>query len=469
MTLAANGSPPASPQPAQTTPTAADRRRGPAGESRKAAWGLTSLLVALYVINYADKAVLGIIAQPLADELGLKSSQIGLVGSLFFLTFTIGGFFAGALNRWLTLRWALAVLALCWAAAMLPVVAVAAFAVLVISRLFLGLAEGPSSALLHTAAYSWHPPARRGLPSALLAGAASIAKIAIAPILALITVGLGWRAALVCLSIAGILWCVVWLLVWREGPYTKVSDETAADETAAEEEASDQPGASTLVAEEPRVPWRRILLSRSFVFGALLVMSVYALVTVVLTWLPSYFEVGLGYSRVTAGSMFALPSLVGLVLMLISSTLGDRMIATGTSSRIVRVVVPSIGVLICGVLLVALPSISTPIVAVLVVSVGYGFAAIVFPLLNAAISEICPPRQMAGTLGFFLAAMAIGGLVAPYATGLIVDAAENPAAGYALAFEILGIVGAVAAIGALVFVDPERDKKLIRTQVTPIA
>ena len=76
---------------------------------------------------------------------------------------------------------------------------------------------------------------------------------------------------------------------------------------------------------------------------------------------------------------------------------------------------------------------------------------------------------MAGTLGFFLAAMAIGGLVAPYATGLIVDAAENPAAGYALAFEILGIVGAVAAIGALVFVDPERDKKLIRTQVTPIA
>ena len=152
------------------------------GESRRRAWGLTGLLVSLYVINYAGKAVLGIIAQPLAEELGLKSSQIGLVGSLFFLTFTIGGFFAGLLNRWMTLRWALIILALCWAAAMLPLVAVASFAVLILSRLFLGLVEGPSSALLHTAAYSWHAPARRGLPGALLAGAASISKIAIAPI-----------------------------------------------------------------------------------------------------------------------------------------------------------------------------------------------------------------------------------------------------------------------------------------------
>ena len=430
--------------PASMPSTAARPR-----DSRRTAWGLTGLLVALYVINYADKAVLGIIAQPLTEELGLRSAQIGLVGSLFFLTFTVGGFFAGVLNRWMTLRWALVVLALCWAVAMLPLVAVAAFAVLVVSRLFLGLAEGPSSALLHTAAYSWHPPAKRGLPSALLAGAASIAKIAIAPALAVVTVSLGWRAALVCLAAAGLLWCVIWLAVWREGPYTTTG--------AAREASAEAPS-----ADEPSVPWRRILTSRSFVFGALLVMSVYALVTVVLTWLPSYFEVGLGYSRVQAGSMFALPSIVGLVLMLVSSIVGDRMISAGSSARSVRVVVPTVGVLICGAMLVALPSIGTPIIAVLVVSVGYGFAATVFPLLNAAISEICPPRQMAGTLGAFLAVMAVGGLIAPYATGLIVDAASSPAAGYATAFQILGVVSAVAAVLALIFVDPGRDKAAIR-------
>ncbi|GAA3720670.1 MFS transporter [Gordonia hankookensis] len=422
--------------------------RDRAGSPRKA-WGLTSLLVALYVINYADKAVLGIIAQPLADELGLRSSQIGLVGSLFFLTFTIGGFFAGALNRWFSLRWALVLLALCWAFAMLPLVAVAAFAVLIVSRLLLGFAEGPSSALLHTAAYSWHPPAKRALPGALLAGAASIAKIAIAPILALVTVNLGWRAALVTLSVAGLLWCVVWLATWQDGPYISGAKGSATSPT-------------TTAGEEPAVPWVRIFTSRTFIGGALLVMSVYALVTVVLTWLPSYFEVGLGYSRLQAGSMFAFPSIVGLVLMLVTSVVADRLISRGATSRKVRVIVPSVGVLISGVLLFLLPSIGTPAVAVLVVSVGYGFATTVFPLMNAAISEICPPRQTAGTLGVFLAIMAIGGLVAPYATGLIVDAAATPAQGYATAFQILGLVASVCAVIALVLADPERDKMLVR-------
>lgn len=421
-----------------------------AGSSRRA-WGLTSLLVALYVVNYADKAVLGIIAQPLADELGLRSAQIGLVGSLFFLTFTIGGFFAGALDKWLSLRWALVLLALCWAVAMLPLVAVAAFAVLIVSRLFLGFAEGPSSALLHTAAYSWHPPAKRALPGALLAGAASIAKIAVAPVLAVISVSLGWRAALITLAIAGVLWCVVWLATWKDGPYIAGGKST-----------SDAEGDETRAADEPAVPWRRILTTRTFISGAFLVMSVYAMVTVVLTWLPSYFEKGLGYSRLQAGSMFAFPSIVGLVLMVGTAIVADRLISRGATSRKVRIIVPSVGVLMSGVLLAFLPSIGTPGLAVLVVSVGYGFATTVFPLLNAAISEICPPRQTAGTLGVFLAVMAIGGLVAPYATGVIVDNASTPAAGYASAFQILGLVASVCAVGALVFADPERDKALVR-------
>ena len=58
--------------------------------------------------------------------------------------------------------------------------------------------------------------------------------------------------------------------------------------------------------------------------------------------------------------------------------------------------------------------------------------------------------------------MAIGGLVAPYATGVIVDAAATPAEGYATAFQVLGIVAAVCAVLALVFADPERDRARLR-------
>jgi len=421
----------------------------PGAESRRTAWGLTSLLVLLYIVNYGDKVVLGIIAQPLAEELGLRSSQIGLVGSLFFLTFTIGGFFAGALNRWLTLRWALVLLALGWSVVMLPMVITATFAVLLVSRLVLGLAEGPTSALLHTAAYSWHPPTRRALPGALLAGSASVAKIAVAPLLAYVTVTMGWRSALVALSIAGVAWCVVWVALWRQGPYVgsnKKDDDAVSVESA-----------------EPTIPWVRIFTTRTFVSGVFLVMSCYAMSSVILTWLPSYFEVGLGYSRLQAGSMFAFPSITGLILMLLTSTIGDRLITRGVSSRLIRIVLPATGVLFCGAFLLVLPAIDSPALAVLVVSLGYGFASPVFPMLNAAISEICPPRQTAGTMGVFLAIMAIGGLIAPYGTGLIVDAASTPAAGYATSFQVLGVVAALCALLAVLLANPERDKAKVRS------
>ena len=53
-----------------------------------------------------------------------------------------------------------------------------------------------------------------------------------------------------------------------------------------------------------------------------------------------------------------------------------------------------------------------------------------YPLIHAATSELCAPQQTAGTMGGFIAIQAIGGHVALYATGLIVDHAATPAAGY---------------------------------------
>lgn len=416
-------------------------------ESRTKAWGFTGLLMLLYVVNWGDKAVLGLVAQPLKEELGLSASQIGLVGSAFFLTFTIGGFFAGLLNKWLTLRWSLVLLSLAWAAAMLPMVVVASLAILLVSRMLLGLGEGPSSALIHTGVYSWHPIEKRGLPSACIAGAASIAKIAVAPALAVVVVAWGWRAAFLTLAVVGVVWCVLWLLTWKEGPY----GEQKAAKTTGDTEAS----------HVAKVPWAKIFLAPTFLGGAAALFAMYGLVTVVLTWLPSYFEVGLGYSRVQAGAMFGFPSIAALSLMFLSSFIGDKLMTRGASSRILRGVVPGVGLLLCGLTLVTLPYISVPVVAVIVVSVGYGMGAIVFPLFNAGLSEICPPKQLAGALGVFLAIMSTGGLIAPYLTGVIVDAASDPAAGYALAFQVFGIAAIVGAVIALLTVNPVRDARRV--------
>lgn len=412
----------------------------PGGDTRVKAWSFTALLVALYVVNWGDKAVLGLAAQPLADELGLSASQIGLVGSAFFLTFTIGGFFAGLLNKWMTLKWALAVLAIGWSLTMLPIVLAATFSVLLVTRMLLGLLEGPSSALLHTALYSWHPREKRGLPSACLTAAASIAKIVLAPALAVLAAAYGWRSMFVVLAVAGLVWLLAWLPSWKVGPYGDDSSAPATDEGGA------------------HVPWSKVLTAPTFLGGMVAVLGMYALVSVVLTWLPSYFELGLGYSRVQAGIMFGFPSIASIVLMFLLTGVSDRLIARGATSRVLRGVVPSVGLLVCGIAMALLPVIGIPWVAVAVVSVGYAFGSSIFPLFNSGLSEIVPPRQLAGTLGVFLAVMSIGGLLGPYVTGLIVEAAASPAEGYARAFQVFGIVAIIGAVIALLTVNPERDK-----------
>ena len=47
------------------------------------------------LINFADKAVIGLAAQPIMKDLGLTPSQFGLVGSSFFFLYAVSGVVTG--------------------------------------------------------------------------------------------------------------------------------------------------------------------------------------------------------------------------------------------------------------------------------------------------------------------------------------------------------------------------------------
>lgn len=426
----------------------------PGHESRARAWGLTSVLVLLYTVNYSDKILLGLVAQPLKDEFGLTSAQIGLTASVFFFAFSAGGFFAGLINKWATLKWSLMALAVIWAACMVPMIVAGSFVVLLVSRFLLGLTEGPSGALIHTALYSWHPMEKRSMPGAFIASSSSLAKIAVAPALAFLIVQFGWHSAFVAMLVVGLGWCVLWYFTWRPGPYGEVRIPVVK---------------GSVTTPSPSVPWMSIFRTGTFLGALAAVIPMYALLTVVLTWLPSYFEVGLGFTRFQAGAMFGFPSIAAMLAMFSSTYLSDKFMSKGVSSRIMRGIVPAAGLLVCGVSMAVLPYIGTPIVVVAVVSIGYGIGCILAPIMNAAISQICPTHQVAGSLGMFLALMAIGGIVAPPLTGIIVDQAVSPAVGYAQSFQVFGIAAITGAVLAMILVNPDRDSARVMAQLQTAA
>ena len=53
------------------------------------AWIVVILVFLFMLINFADKAVIGLVSVPIMQELGLSHARFGMLGSAFFLLFSL--------------------------------------------------------------------------------------------------------------------------------------------------------------------------------------------------------------------------------------------------------------------------------------------------------------------------------------------------------------------------------------------
>ena len=186
------------------------------------------LLVAFLFLNYADKAVLAFAGTQIQAELGISPAQFGLVQSAFFWLFAAGALFFGALSRRVSIRWLLAGLMFVWVATMAPLLGTTTFAVLLLSRIVLGFAEGPAYALATHAVHGWFPADKRALPAGLVTAGASVGPLICAPVLTWIIVTFDWHVAFAVLMVAGTAWAALWLLLARESAQPPTPEAVAA-------------------------------------------------------------------------------------------------------------------------------------------------------------------------------------------------------------------------------------------------
>lgn len=412
--------------------------------SRKG-WLVVAALVLFMVVNWADRSVLGLAAKPMMTDLHLTPAQFGFVGSAFFFLFSVSGIVIGFLANRISSRWILLVLVALWSVCQLPIVFSSSLALVLASRIVLGAAEGPSNGLATHSAYTWFPAERRGLPTSLITSGSSIAKFVMAPVLTFVILGFGWRAAFLTLGILGAVWCVIWLLIGKEGPYraTKTADEASDGRT------------------ERKVPLRRVLLSGTFIGAVVGTFPQYALVTVVMTWLPSYLETALGFSAVQAGTFFGLPSLAAMIAMIGGSYVTDRVLTRGGSSRAARGLVSGAAMVVGGALVVVLTTLHSQYVVLGLFVLGYGISMCSMPLMYAVVGSLAPARQRAGVLGVFLALQNSAGILAPAVAGAVISASADPATGYGRVFFLCGLIVVVGGVVLALLVNPERDLRRI--------
>jgi MFS family permease len=151
------------------------------GRMNRRAWLMTVMLVLFQVIAFADKAVLGLVAQQAIPELGISTVQFGFIGGAFFFLYAIASVFLGIWAGKVPIKWVLLAMGLSWAILQFPMLFGGGAAVLLVTRILLGGAEGPATAISLSSAHSWFRPADRSLPSNLIAIGSTLGPVVAAP------------------------------------------------------------------------------------------------------------------------------------------------------------------------------------------------------------------------------------------------------------------------------------------------
>jgi len=168
------------------------------------------------VINFADRASLGLAAVPIVRELHLSPAQYGLVSGSFFLLFALSSISVTVLSDQIGTQKVLALLATSWAIVQVVTVFVFSFPALLLTRIALGAGEGPSYGTSVSTATPWLPADRRAFGLGVVTFGSAVGPALFAPPLTYLIVG--WRSAFALLGGIGLLWVILWLLVGREHP-----------------------------------------------------------------------------------------------------------------------------------------------------------------------------------------------------------------------------------------------------------
>jgi MFS family permease len=398
------------------------------------------ILLFLYmVVNFADKAVLGIVAIPMMKELNLSPAQFGMIASSFFFLYSISGIAFGFLADKFKAKTLLALLALSWAITQFPIAWWASLPVLLICRILLGVGEGPAYPVAVHAAYKWFPDNQRNVVTAILAQSGPTGLMVAAPILSLLLVEHGWRSAFLMLGVSGLVWVLFWLVLGGEG-------QVGASETKAGE---------SVVAAEPKLPYRKLLLDRTMIGSMTGAFAAYWILVMGFTWLPPYLNIGLGYSVVNAGWLVSVIMGCSVPLQLATAWISQRWLQRGASSRVARGMLMGGFITLSGLFVVGAMLLSLgPVTRIVFLALGCALPLVAFSIAPTIIGEISPSSQRGALLAVNISVANLAGLIAPAVTGWIVQSAASTTVGYTYGYLFAGGILIVGGLIAVILIDP---------------
>jgi ACS family glucarate transporter-like MFS transporter len=360
------------------------------------------LAISLAILSYVQRVAISEAAGPIARDLHIPKSQMGLVFGAFGLSYALFELPMGLLGDRLGVRRVLAQIVLAWSAFTALTGAAWNVVSLYVIRFLFGAGEAGCFPNLTRMLSAWLPARERVRAQSLMWAFTRWGGAATPPLTLLCISLFGWRLAFVSFAGLGVVWCIVFLLWFTDDPARHRAVNAAEMELL---EAS-----RVLTAHRPgQRHWLSVLLTRQV---ALLVLQYFCFSYVwyfYITWLPTYLEQGRGQTASHAAALAVLPLLFG----------GFGSLASGLAPvRISRRAIAVCGFLGTAILLLAITHIPSVVVAMLVMGLASFSSDLTMPISWDACVDIGGPytatvaatMNMLGNLAGF-AAPVVGGII----------------------------------------------------------
>ncbi len=391
-------------------------------------WTVCALLLFATTINYIDRQILSLLKPILDEQLHWTNAEFGLVNSAFQGAYGISLLgFGWFIDRFGTkIGYTVSIAA--WSVAAMGHALVGSVGGFFWARVALGLGEGGNfPAAIKTVAL-WFPKKDRALATTIFNSGTNVGAIVAPAIVPWMAFTWGWQSAFIAAGLAGFVWLFFWI-PWFQLPEKMkglTSQELSlirSDEVAGVPESGE------------KLPWGKLLGYRqtwAFIIPKLITDPVWWFF---LIWLPDFFKQtrGLDIKKswvllVTIYSIVTVLSIAGGWVTVYLAKMGWSMNRARKGGMLLFA--------LCVVPILAVTGASDWGAVLLIGLAGAAHQAFSANLFTT-VSDSFPKQAVASVIGIGGMAGAIGGMLFPIVTGILLDsykASGNVAAGYGVLF-----------------------------------
>lgn len=359
---------------------------------------ILAVLFVLCFVNYLLRNNLSIAAPWMQEDLGITNIELGWIFFSFNLSYTLlqipGGIFGQIFGprralAWLAVSWGVLTFFTGFLPGLMAASAVGALTSLVIIRFLLGATNAPLFPATAGAFANWFPPGAWAFPNSFLSVGLTLGQAVIGPLVTFLIVKYGWRESFYVMSPIGFLVAAWWYWYGRDRPgqHPRITpEELRLIEGGRGEAAADR-----------KSGWQRMLLNRDMLLLAGAYFCMNYVFYIFSNWLPKYLVEGRGFSLESEGGwLYSLPFVTGAVFAALGGIACDLLCVRIGPKWGCRL--PAIsGLVLVAFFLIAGAYAANPYLAVVLLSLCFGFTQLTEGAFWAASTYIAGPKTTAAT------------------------------------------------------------------------